>query len=442
MTPPANTTEASFSQEGKNRTTFKVDEAEVENETSTPETISTSTKDWVTVTPNGDASEEELVRVPEMVATSAPAENKVTATPKANSAASVADKVITTPSVDPKAKEQLQQDLDLAKITTTPKDMITLSTEASKAKEEVTTVKKDTTSTAKELITATPKENTTLSAEEKNSTSSTGITSPAEGNVSRNLQGVVVTTSVNEKITSAPKEEGDVTTTSQGSEGRISTTLKEDTTIKTTSTSAAVFTAPPSPQCECGEVSPGEPQPWQLRLVTPDQAEDSPRCGATLISPRQVLTAANCVLHFAQDKVQLSLQSGEGNTLDILTITNHPLFNESSSENDLTILTLKEPVNMKPICLPATSSVNGGAVVTATNLLQANVTLTSNSECQRFWKEDHISDSHLCAWIQAGSGRHCHSFNDAGDTVAVQENQRYPCNIGASFLMRPLIGGA
>ena len=435
MTPPANTTEASFSQEGKNRTTLNVDEAEVEKETSTPETISMSTKDRVTATPNGEASEEELERVPEMVATSAPAENKVTATPKANSAASVADKVITAPSVDPNAKEQLQQDLDLAKITTTPKDMITLSTEAPKAK--------DTTSTAKELITATPKENTTLSAEEKISTSlKEGITSPAEGNVSRNLQGVVVTTSVNEKITSAPKEEGDVITTSQGSEGRISTTLKEDTTIKTTSTSAVVVTAPPRPQCECGEVSPGEQQPWQLRLVTPDQAEDSPRCGATLISPRQVLTAANCVLHFAQDKVQLSLQSGEGNTLDILTITNHPLFNESSSENDLTILTLKEPVNLKPICLPATSSVNGGAVVTATNLLQANVTLTSNSECQRFWKEDHISDSHLCAWIQASSGRHCHSFNDAGDTVAVQENQRYPSNIGASFLMRPLIGGA
>ena len=434
MTPPANTTEASFSQDGKNRTTLKVDEAEVENETSTPETISTSTKDRVTATPNGEASEEELVTVPEMVATSAPAENKVTATPKANSAASVADKVITAPSVDPKAKDQLQQDLDLAKITTTPKDMITLSTEAPKAKEEVTTVKKDTTSTAKELITATPKENTTLSAEEKISTSlNEGTTSPAEGNVSRNLQGVVVTTSVNEKITSAPKEEG------KRSEGRISTTLKEDTT---TSTSAVVVTAPPRPQCECGEVSPGEQQPWQLRLVTPDQGEDSPRCGATLISPRQVLTAANCVLHFAQDKVQLSLQSGEGNTLDILTITNHPLFNESSSENDLTILTLKEPVNLKPICLPATSSVNGGAVVTATNLLQANVTLTSNSECQRFWKEDHISDSHLCAWIQASSGRHCHSFNDAGDTVAVQENQRYPCNIGASFIMRPLIGGA
>ena len=435
MTPPNNTTEASFSQEGKNRTTLKVDEAEVEKETSTPETISTSTKDRVTATPNGEASEEELVTVPEMVATSAPAENKVTATPKENSEASVAEKVITAPSVDPKAKEQLQQDLDLAKITTTPKDMITLSTEAPKAKEEVTTVKKDTTSTAKELITATPKENTTLSAEEKISTS---LKEGIAGDVSRNVQGV--TTSVNEKITSAPKEEGDVTPTSKRSEGRISTTLKEDTTIKTTS--AVVITAPPRPQCECGEVSPGEQQPWQLRLVTPDQAEDSPRCGATLISPRQVLTAANCVLHFAQDKVQLSLQSGEGNTLDILTITNHPLFNESSSENDLTILTLKQPVNLKPICLPATSSVNGGAVVTATNLLQANVTLTSNSECQRFWKEDHISDSHLCAWIQAGSGRHCHSFNDAGDTVAVQENQRYPCNIGASFLMRPLIGGA
>ena len=214
--------------------------------------------------------------------------------------------------------------------------------------------------------------------------------------------------------------------------------MKEDTTIRTISTS----TAPPMQQCECGEVSPGEQHPWQLRLVTPDLAEESPRRGASLISPRQVLTAANCVLHFATHNMQLSLQSGEGNILDILTVENHPLFNESSSENDLTILTLKQPVNLKPICLPASSSVNGGAVVTATNLHRTNVTLTSRSECQRFWREDHISDSHLCAWIQASSGSHCHSFNDAGDTVAVQENQRYPINIGASFIMRPLIGGA
>ena len=54
-----------------------------------------STKDRVTATPNSDVSEEELVTVAEMVATSAPAENIVTATPKANSAASVADIVIT-----------------------------------------------------------------------------------------------------------------------------------------------------------------------------------------------------------------------------------------------------------------------------------------------------------------------------------------------------------
>ena len=240
-----------------------------------------------------------------------------------------------------------------------------------------------------------------------------------------------MTPSVIEKTTLPPKVEGELPTTYKGSEGRIPTTLKEDTTIRTISTA----TAPPMQQCECGEVSPGEQHPWQLRLVTPDLAEDSPQCGASLISPRQVLTAANCVLHFATHNIQLSLQSGEGNTLDILTVENHPLFNETSSENDLTILTLKQPVNLKPICLPATPSVNGGAVVTATNLHRTNVTLTSRSECQRFWREDHISDSHLCAWIQASSGSHCHSFNDAGDTVAVQENQRYPINIGASFLM-------
>ena len=96
-------------------------------------------------------------------------------------------------------------------------------------------------------------------------------------------------------------------------------------------------------------------------------------------------------------------------TLEISTITVHPHFNESSYDNDLAVLTLKAAVDLtelRPICLPSPGTAVGtssAALVTGTKTLAStSAALISNTECQQFWREDHISQQHLCSWIAGG----------------------------------------
>ena len=115
------------------------------------------------------------------------------------------------------------------------------------------------------------------------------------------------------------------------------------------------------------------------------------------------------------DKVKLKLPSWEdGKTLEISTITVHPHFNDSSYDNDLAVLTLAAAVDLtqlRPICLPSPGTEvasSRAAMVSGTKTLAStSATLISNTECQKFWREDHISLSHLCSWIAGGITQLC-----------------------------------
>ena len=77
-------------------------------------------------------------------------------------------------------------------------------------------------------------------------------------------------------------------------------------------------------------------------------------------------------------------------------------------------------------------------MLSATQNIHFQVKLITNSECQLYWKKDHITESNLCIWRtypknitnnnspdSGGPGRGKNCDTNSGDTVAVKENDRY-----------------
>jgi trypsin len=98
---------------------------------------------------------------------------------------------------------------------------------------------------------------------------------------------------------------------------------------------------------------PAKPGRWPFMVALLDAGTsdnyNAQFCGASLISPRDVLTAAHCVAGASPAQIEVlvgtqDLRSG-GRRVDVSRITRHPKYNAWTSDSDVAVLRLAEAVN-------------------------------------------------------------------------------------------------
>ncbi|NXN30325.1 ST14 protein, partial [Nycticryphes semicollaris] len=192
--------------------------------------------------------------------------------------------------------------------------------------------------------------------------------------------------------------------------------------------------------------------PWQVSLHVKGQGHI---CGASLVSPSWLVSAAHCFLQlqgirYSDNRLwtaylgltdQGNRQDPEVQTRKIKQIISHPYFNDYTYDYDIAVLELEHPVTfssvVRPICLPDASHnfpvgkdmwVTGwGATCSrpgsgASILQKAEIRLINQTECNRLLT-DQLTPRMMCVGIVTGGVDACQG-DSGGPLVSVEPSNR------------------
>ncbi|XP_028442492.1 complement factor H isoform X2 [Perca flavescens] len=185
--------------------------------------------------------------------------------------------------------------------------------------------------------------------------------------------------------------------------------------------------------------------PWQASL----QTSGSHFCGGSLINREWVVTAAHCFSSIpARLTVSLGLQSLQGPNPNgvsrmVSKVIKNPIYNSITNDNDICLLKLSSPVTFTkfivPVCLAAPGStffsgvsawVTGwGAIAfgvslpTPGNLMEVNVPIVGNRECNCDYGVSSITNNMICAGLRAGGKDSCQG--DSGGPLVSKQGSRW-----------------
>lgn len=237
-------------------------------------------------------------------------------------------------------------------------------------------------------------------------------------------------------------------------EGRIVATLADDSTASATATqSLALSSASGGAKVMLAGSSAVDNTdwPWQAALEMSTWGINDPwTCGGSVIGSNWILTAAHCVVNYADAryttispaniKVRVGSNRFEygGQTTLVKRIVKHPFFDPTTGDNDIALLELISPVYVDPIrpvtlerestlaCLGTAGVVTGWTAQTlcgnvATLLSAVDATLTTPATCQAAYKSDTVTSNMICTKPVTTSSTLCQ--DDDGSPLVVDNGR-------------------